>query len=246
MGAIEFNYLRVQSFTASQTLPTIENGYFDTQPRGLYCCDTETLRDTAGGAMASSLQSLEVNRRFPTDGRLGWLMGFRWVEWNEGIGLQSLTTPESEPADPYTRSYRTQTANDLYGLQIGADSILYGLGRSFRIEGIGKAGIFYNDARQTSRFSTTDSDITPNVLGVGTSTGRAAFVGELGVTGVYDITERISLRAGYTIFWLGGLALAPNQFDRQKLCPDNLIMGATDTAGSVVVQGISLGLEGRW
>jgi hypothetical protein len=71
-------------------------------------------------------------------------------------------------------------------------------------------------------------------------------VGELGVTGVYDITERISLRAGYTIFWLGGLALAPNQFDRQKLCPDNLIMGATDTAGSVVVQGISLGLEGRW
>lgn len=246
MGAIEFNYLRVQSFTASQTLPTSAGGYVDTQPRGLYCCDTETLRDTAGGAMSSSLQSFELNRRFPTDGRLGWLMGFRWVEWNDGIGLQSLTTPDPQLGDPYTRSYRTQTANDLYGLQIGADSILCGLGRSFRIEGIGKAGLFYNDARQASRFSTTDPSIAPDVLGVATSTGRAAFVGELGVTGVYDITERISLRAGYAIFWLGGLALAPNQFDSQKLCPDNPIAGATDTGGSVVVQGLSLGLEGRW
>lgn len=246
MGAIEFNYLRVQSFTASQTLPTIPGGYVDTQPHGLYCCDTETLRDTAGGVMSSSLQSFEVNRRFPTAGRLGWLMGFRWVEWNDGIGLESLTTPDPQLGDPYTRSYRTQTANDLYGMQVGADSILYGLGRSFRIEGIGKAGVFYNDARQASRFSTTDPNVDPNTLGVGTDTGRAAFVGELGVTGVYDITERISLRAGYAIFWLGGLALAPNQFDRQTLCPDNPIKGATDTAGSVVVQGLSLGLEGRW
>lgn len=244
MGAIEFNYLRVQSFTAARTLPTVEDGYFDTRPRGLYCCDSLTPRDTAGGVMSSSLQSFEVNRRFPTDGRLGWLMGFRWVEWNDGVGLQSLTTPDL--GDPYTRNYRTQTANDLYGLQVGADSILYGLGRSFRIEGIGKAGVFYNDARQGSRFSTTDPSIDPDVLAVATSTARAAFVGELGVTGVYDLTERISLRAGYSIFWLGGLALAPNQFERQTLCPGNDIVGATDTGGSVVVQGISLGLEGRW
>jgi hypothetical protein len=247
MGAIEFNYLRVQSFTATRSLPTTEGGYLDTQPHGLYCCDTETLRDTAGGRMSSSLQSFEVNRRFPTAGRLGWLAGFRWVEWNDGVGLQSLTTPDPQFGDPYTRSYRTQTANDLYGMQIGADSILYGLGGPFRIEGIGKAGVFYNDARQASRFSTTDPTVAPDVLAVGTSTGRAAFVGELGVTGVYDITERISLRAGYAIFWLGGLALAPNQFDRQTLCPNgDPIKGATDTGGSVVVQGLSLGLEGRW
>ncbi|NBX29903.1 hypothetical protein EBR04_05550, partial [bacterium] len=245
--AIEFNYLRVQSFTASRSLPTLADGYVDTQPRGLYCCDTQTPRDTAGGGMSSSLQSFEINRRFPTDGRLGWLMGFRWVEWNDGIGLESLTVPDPEFfPDPYTRSYRTRTANDLYGLQIGADSILYGLGRSFRIEGIGKAGIFYNDARQTSRFSTTDQFVEPDMLAVATSTGRAAFVGELGATAVYDVTERISLRAGYTIFWLGGLALAPNQFDRQKLCPGNDVMGGTDTGGSVVAQGLSLGLEGRW
>ena len=244
MGAIEFNFLRVQSFTATRSLGPLENGYFDTQPRGLYCCDSLTPRNAVDGLLSSSFQSAEVNRRFPTDGRIGWLMGFRWVEWNDGLGLQSLTVPELSPA--YTNSYLTRTSNDLYGLQIGADSILYGPGRPFRIEGIGKAGIFYNDASQSSRFSTTNPTVDPDVLAVSTSTGRAAFVGELGVTGVYDLTERISLRAGYTIFWLGGLAMAPAQFNVNKLCPENPIMGATDTGGSVVVQGISLGLEGRW
>ncbi len=244
MGAIEFNFLRVQSFTATRSLATLEDGYFDAQPRGLYCCDSLTPRDAVSGTLSSSLQSAEVNRRFPTDGRIGWLMGFRWVEWNDGLGLQSLTVPDLIPS--YTNSYLTRTSNDLYGLQIGADSILYGPGRPFRIEGIGKAGIFYNDASQASRFSTTDPSVDPDVLAVSTSTGRAAFVGELGVTGVYDLTDRISIRAGYTIFWLGGLAMAPAQFNVNKLCPENPIMGATDTGGSVVVQGISLGLEGRW
>ena len=240
MGAIEFNYLRVQSFTASQALPVEQFGYYDTQPHGLYCCDTVIPRDTASGQLSSSLQSAEVNRRFPTDGRLGWLMGFRWVEWNDALGLSTLNSLV-DPA--FTNSYLTRTSNDLYGMQIGADSILFGLGRPFRVEGIGKAGIYYNDARQSSRFSTTE---TGETLTVSTSVGRAAFVGELGVTGVYDITDRISLRAGYAIFWLGGLALAPEQYGVNTLCPSDPIRGATDTGGSVVVQGLSLGLEGRW
>lgn len=244
MGAIEFNFLRVQSFTASDGLPYEPGAYYDASPRGLYCCPTLVpSRDAVTGSMSSSLQSAEVNRRFPTDGRLGWLMGFRWVEWNDSLGLESLSYQEF-PEFAFSNSYLTRTNNDLYGMQIGADSILYGLGRPFRVEGIGKAGVYYNDARQWSQFSTTTNG--GEELAVATSTGRTAFVGELGVTAVYDITERISLRAGYAIFWLGGLALAPAQYEVNKLCPPGEVMGATDTAGSVVVQGLSLGLEGRW
>lgn len=242
MGAVEFNYLRVQSFTSSRTLPGSDLGYYDTYPHGLYCCDTFIPRSDVSGSMGSSLQSAEVNRRFPTDGRLGWLMGFRWVEWNDSLGLETVTVPEGFPS--FTNSYLTRTSNDLYGMQVGADSILYGLGRPFRVEGIGKAGIFYNDASQASRFSTTAG--AGETLAVATSTGRAAFVGELGVTGVYDVTRWLSLRAGYAIFWLGGLALAPEQYGVNQLCQEDPIRGATDTAGSVVVQGLSLGLEARW
>lgn len=242
MGAIEFNYLRVQSFTSTRSLPQDELGHYDSYPHGLYCCDTLVPRSDVSGSMGSSLQSAEVNRRFPTDGRLGWLAGFRWVEWNDSLGLQTVTVPEG--FDPFTNNYLTRTSNDLYGMQIGADSILYGLGGPFRIEGIGKAGVYYNDARQSSRFSTTAGQ--GETLAVSTSTARAAFVGEVGLTGVYDITERISLRAGYAIFWLSGLALAPEQYGVNQLCQENPIRGATDTAGSVVAQGLSLGLEGRW
>lgn len=240
MGAIELNYLLVKSFSATESLPDELKAYRDAAPRGLYCCNDNVRRDAAGGHLSSSLQSAEVNRRFPTDGRLGWLMGFRWVEWDESLGLESRSFTTSK--NPLTNSYLTETDNDLYGLQIGADSILFGLGRSFRLEGIGKAGIYYNDARQSSRFTSTDT----GTLAVNTDVGRAAFFGEVGATAVYDITDRLSFRTGYTIFWLGGLALAPAQYEVNKLCADNPIEGATDTSGSVVVQGLSLGLEYRW
>lgn len=243
MGAIEFNYLRVQSFTSGRTLSQDSGPYVDAPPHGLYCCDDTTWRDTVNGRMSSSLQSAEVNRRFPTDGRLGWLMGFRWVEWNDSLGLTSQSFIDDP--DGWTNDYLSRTSNDLYGMQIGADSILYGLGRAFRIEGIGKAGIYYNDARQSSRFTTTEPD-NAQTLAVSTSVGRAAFVGEVGATAVYDLTDWLSVRAGYAVFWLGGLALAPAQYENNNLCPGNTVAGGTNTAGSVVVQGLSLGLEARW
>jgi hypothetical protein len=240
-GAIEFNYFRVQFFESAQSLPTTSGGYVDTQPRGIYCCTVTTPVDVASGSMSSGLQSFELNRRFPTDGRWQWLAGFRWVEWDDAIALQSQSTgPGGLVA---TRNYATNTLNDLYGMQIGADSFLYDGGGPWRIEGLGKAGVYYNNAVQSSSYAL---NVPPTVLGVGTNIGQAAFVGELGATGVYDLNDFWSLRAGYAIFWLGGLALAPNQLNSQTLCPDNPVSGATNTGGSVVVQGITLGLEGRW
>ena len=243
-GAIEFNYFRVQFFESAQSLPTTNGGYRDHQPRGIYCCDVTSPVDAASGSMSSGLQSFELNRRFPTDGRWQWLAGFRWVEWTDAIALQSSATARGITA---TRNYATNTFNDLYGMQVGADSFLYDGGGPWRIEGLGKAGVYYNNAVQYSSYSLNLTRRDPTNLAVGTNIGQAAFVGELGATGVYDLNDYWSLRAGYAIFWLGGLALAPNQLNSQKLCPpgDDL-SGATNTGGSVVVQGITLGLEGRW
>ena len=242
-GAIEFNYFRVQFFESAQSLPATNGGYLDHQPRGIYCCGVTSPVDVASGSMSSGLQSFELNRRFPTDGRWQWLAGFRWVEWTDAIALQSSATARGITA---TRNYATNTFNDLYGMQAGADSFLYDGGGPWRIEGLGKAGVYYNNAVQASSYALNIPGTAPTLLGVGTNVGQVAFVGELGATGVYDLNDTWSLRAGYAIFWLGGLALAPNQLNAQKLCPDKPVSGATDTGGSVVVQGITLGLEGRW
>ena len=162
------------------------------------------------------------------------------MQWSEEIGLAS-----HYARSQFTDTYGSQTFNDLYGWQVGADSILWGLGGPLRIEGLGKAGLYYN---QSAQRSTTEVGATlpPTSLSVATDVARTAFVGELGVIGVADITRWLSVRAGYTIFWLGGLATAPNQLDAQILCPGQPILGATDTGGSVFVQGLTLGLEGRW
>lgn len=240
-GAIEFTFLRVQSFQADESLPRTDGGYLETG-HGIYCCPSTTELNVVSGGLSSSLQSFELNRRLPTEGGWQWLTGFRWVQWNESLGLR---TEYGNEQISFMDRYDTSTFNDLYGWQVGGDSILYGLGGPFRIEGLGKAGVYYNNAAQRSASMTT-AMLPPSTLAVGTDTARAAFVGEVGLTAVYDLTDWLSVRAGYAAFWLGGIATAANQLDRQELCADQPIHGATDTGGSVWVQGITLGLEARY
>lgn len=240
-GAVEFTFLRVQSFQAEESLPSTVGGYLET-PHGIYCCPSTTELNAVSGGLSSSLQSFELNRRLPTEGRWQWLTGFRWVQWNESLGLR---TEYGNEQISFMDRYDTSTFNDLYGWQVGGDSILYGLGGPFRIEGLGKAGIYYNNAAQRSASMTT-ATLPPTTLTVGTDTARAAFVGEVGLTAVYDVADWLSVRAGYAAFWLGGIATAGNQLDRQVLCAEQPIRGATDTGGSVWVQGITLGLEARF
>lgn len=239
LGAIEFNFLRVQDFAASVFLPETQGGYVET-PRGIFCCPSEIPVDAVEGRYTSGFQSFELNRRFPTDGSWQWLTGFRWVQWSEEMWLAS-----PYAGGLFTDTYATRTWSDLYGWQVGGDAILWGSGGPLRMEGLGKAGVYYNRSAQRSA-TTVGAMLPPATLDVATDVARAAFVGELGVTGVYDITTWLSVRAGYTVFWLSGIATAPDQLAAQVLCPGQAIQGATATGGSVVVQGITVGLEGRW
>jgi hypothetical protein len=71
----------------------------------------------------------------------------------------------------------------------------------------------------------------------------------VGLTGTLPITCNLSLRVGYLGLWLQGLAQPTNQLRGQTLSsggPDSPVRGSLNTAGSTVVQGVSLGLEGRW
>lgn len=245
-GAIEFNFLRVQFFEASRALPETNGGYqLANLQEGIFCCPSGVPLNAVDGGLSSGLQSFEINRRLPTEGRWQWLAGFRWAQWNEQARIDAAWLPIGQIAPRST--FATTTNNDLYGLQIGGDSILCGLGRSFRVEGLGKAGIFWNRAVQSSSNSYSGDPVQDAfTLSTARSVSRAAFVGEVGATAVYDVFDWLSLRAGYAAFWLGGLATAPNQFDDQCLCPLDPVRTAVDTGGSVFVHGLTLGLETRW
>jgi hypothetical protein len=151
---------------------------------------------------ASELHNAEFNARWNPSSRLTMLAGFRWINMQENlVGALSPPTVSTEP--PY---WTTTTRNNLYGIQIGADGKLFERGR-FSINGLLKAGVFDNNAEQTTAVSV----IHKSVYSASDSTDRAAFVGETGLQCKYQVTRRLMLKAGYELIWLEGVALAPEQ-----------------------------------
>ena len=123
------------------------------------------------------------------------------------------------------------------GFQIGLDSTLWDNDRWLRFDGRAKAGIYHNEVDVAS---------AQNNSGSGQSSGeQAAFVGELGLTAVYDIHRDLSFRAGYQALFVDGVSLAADQSQNTS----NLAINGPATIdidrGSVFFQGLHVGLEYR-
>ena len=159
---------------------------------------------------ATKLYNAELNVRWNPSSRVTMLAGFRWV--NLGENLVGTLDPPTFPWESSTWTFwNTTTTNNLYGFQIGADGKLLERGR-FSIGGLVKAGIFDNNAEQTTEVSV----IAKQERTASASTNHAAFVGETGLQCKYQVTERLLLRAGYEAIWLQGVALAPGQIQETQ------------------------------
>lgn len=158
-----------------------------------------------------------------------------------------------DPATPSitgTDLYDTRCVNDLYGGQIGFDSQLLAWPAGIQIEGLVKAGAYYNSAVQTSSYSyatTQPFDFTKSIS-VNGQPAAGAFVGEVGLTGVMQLGPHFDLRVGYFGLWLEAIAQPVAQLTEQDLTQpaSDPATGALVTSGGMVIQGISLGLEGHW
>jgi hypothetical protein len=205
----------------------------------------------AEATLVSSLQSAEINYREP----LGWgatrfLLGFRWLQWRESFSLTDQFIDPDDPTVSGTDFWNTSCLNNLYGGQIGLDSMLWNSGKGLRIEGLVKAGAYYNAATQSSGYSYVNTAPFESPLATITVNSPAAcsFVGEVGLTAVVPILANLDLRCGYFGMWLSSLAQPTRQLSGQTLDPSggSTPAGTLTTNGSVVLQGVSLGLEGRW
>jgi hypothetical protein len=242
---LEFGYLYGGQFFARQTRPFVEGGYLPAPP-GIYGngFDDPPL-DRVAAQVTGSIQSAEINRRHALGESMQFLYGFRWLNWYEsGIAADIYGAPDNLGAD----IYRTTTINNLWGGQIGLDTLLLRTSHGFRVEGIVKAGAYANNAGQNSTYLNLVLDEPPTLTSV-TDNGWPAscsFVGEVGLTGVVPISHNWDFRFGYVGLWLTGLAQPFGQFDRQVLVPNEPVVGALSAVGTVIVQGVTLGLEGRW
>lgn len=236
--ALEATYLRAANFRSIRPLDTVSQPYALAAP-GIYGNDSLTF-DSGNANLGSRLQSFELNRHHCHGQYLRFLAGFRWIEWQEQFTLQGAT------AGGITDFYQTNCFNDLYGGQIGLDANL--LATSWiRFDGLIKAGVYYNNAVQSSEYTTNDpANPGTATVAVAESPLSGAFAGELGFTAVMPLARNVDFRLGYFGLWLSGIAQPTQQLSGQQLTPGQPPEGTINANGGVVLQGVSLGLEGRW
>ncbi|PHY00909.1 MAG: hypothetical protein CK530_10275 [Planctomycetaceae bacterium] len=230
---IEGNYFNVGSFVGEA--PVVPAGIYTGigLPAPLPTTATAYTLLTSG-----RFQSAELNGRRRTGGPVTLLAGFRWLEWNQQLQLtDSVTAP--------TTATTSQTGNDLYGGQLGIDLSVWNAGGPLTVNAIGKSGVFYNNAYQRTS-DIISVGMVPTVRGpVAAVAEQTAFFGEVGANSSLQLNSWLSWRLGYSLFWLSGLAIPANQLALTDLT-SSPPAATINTHGSVLLHGVTTGLEARW
>lgn len=239
-SAWETTYLRVANFRSQRSLTTPQ---YALAPPGIYHNSNLQPFDTGTTNLGSMIQGFEINHYRSGGENFRFLAGFRWLEWQEQFTLMDQVTSVSPTISDL---YQTRCVNDLYGGQIGADVRIASFSW-LRIDSVVKAGAYYNNAVQSSVYTTNDSaNAGTAAITIGQSPASCGFVGEVGITGVIPITSCLDIRIGYLGLWLSGIAQPTQQLSGQSLTPGVAAAGTLSTNGGVLVQGLNIGLEGRW
>jgi hypothetical protein len=167
---------------------------------------------------------------------LEWFVGFRYLSLREDLRISGARTVDTLDE---TGFYDTTSRNDLFGAQLGG-RIRRCYGR-FSWEATGKAGIFGNSAGQEQVFVDYPGFLLRPTTGA--NGGNVAFVGELDLTGIYQINQTWGLRLGYSLMFIDGVALAPSQTDFTFTSTSGT---ALNTNGNLFLHGVNVGLEARW
>lgn len=239
--AIEVNYFQVWGFNAQQLVGPQTDAVGD----GAFAANNLVGPDynQVSGALVTSsanIQSLEVNLRRTDGGMIEWISGFRWLQWGQNLSmLDSITTADALVGGDLAT---INTLNNLYGWQWGGDMMLWNAGRWLRVNGIAKAGVYYNHQSSQNTFYTDFVD-PANDINVAAANDTVSFVGETGINASLALTNWLSWRAGYTFFWLGGMAMPARQLGLYDATANTT---SVNTNGSVMLHGVNTGLEARW
>ena len=210
-----------------------------TSASSLNMCEVNifTSRVTTKGGPRSPFPWHRVHGTFEHE--FQWLGGFRWAGFND---VANLHVDASTTGGNNDGTYSITTNSQMLGPQIGfktkrrwnnwstegwAKTMLAGTflnADSAPIETLGSGGTTYRD--QTSARD----------VGVG-------FIGDINYSIVRRLNRKWSLRAGYNLIWISGVALAPNQFDFTNTPTSGKTLANT---GNVFLHGANLGLEAKW
>jgi hypothetical protein len=166
-----------------------------------------------------------------------WLAGFRYVGVEEEATINTTccinTTDTTVP-------YSVRTRNNMFGGQIGSRARW--TWDRWALEGWAKAGILGNAEKQIQDPLVDYTGFQQR--GTRSATGTdVGFIGDINLSAIYRLTDVWGIRVGYSTVWIGGLALAPNQFDFNNTSTAGTGLNSGD---AIFLSGANLGLEARW
>jgi hypothetical protein len=230
--AIGFRYFDVQSIAAGASTDTFGRTWqFPTDGRG----SISNIRDVQS-SYTSQLYSFEANLyRASENPHVQWLTGFRWIQAADALGLVGTTDSGTQ-----TIGWNWDTANNLYGWQVGAVTSWLPMSSNWSLTCSPKIGIYGNQC--LSRWS----DGVP--AGTIRNTNRifrnqVAFAGDLSASLGYRIGEHCRLSVGYQLLWLNGVGVAGDQV--AVLSGDTIATGL-NSSGSAFYHGALAGIHFNW
>jgi hypothetical protein len=195
----------------------------------------------------SELQNGELNLRYnlpmPNPCLTGkFILGVRYLSLNERFEYQSQAWGSTLlPAS--SLGLTTRTANTLIGPQIGGDFYWFAYPH-FWINFEFKGALCGNHAMQdTNGFMDVNGTITS--LGDTRTRDGTSYIGDLSLTGLWQMTPRMAMRIGYQVMWVESVAMAAWNAQQQAQV---LEMGPAqiDTSHGAVYHGPRLELEWNW
>ena len=188
------------------------------------------------------------NTRRNRSGFYELLAGFRYFEFNETLQYTASIDNTVYPLVPSDFFYNLHAENRLLGMQLGARNEV-GLGPKLRLFSAVKGGVFNNDIHTLQNLTDANGEIAQ--VNFGTAAGRpfsysddkndVAFLGELDLGVLYQLSCRARIRVGYRALGVSGVALAADQMPYDYSDPDELLRANSN--GSLLLHGGYYGLE---
>ena len=139
-----------------------------------------------------------------------------------------------------TLDYGVKADNDLVGAQVGSDLYLCITPR-LKVGAEIEAGVYGNRSSQRTIIDCTSCDA---VIVEKASETDVAFIGEAGAMGLFRLTPKTTLRGGYQVLYIDGVALASDNFRS-----DTPLGGRTpmiDNSSNLLFHGLNVGCEFTW
>ena len=164
-----------------------------------------------------------------------WIAGVRHVYMTENFGFSSQSANG-------VLDYTSRTINAVTGGQIGGD-LWYQANASLSLGLATKVGVYGNQIKSRSTYFATS--INPP-LGTNDEASRATFLVEARAMANWKVNQNLTLRAGYEVLYIDGLAMASDQFSSNPPFVQPVPATTLIDNGDVLYTGFSVGFEWMW